>query len=810
MAFLNPSVRPASLQRALDAAAVMAPAGDGAGGAPAQPPRGPALWGALRRHFPLVLGAAVLAAAGAAVADRFVDPVYESSASVRVQPKDAHLPGVYVPTVTGIEVSNELDLLRSRTLAEEVVDLLGLRVRVRAPRAARPELLADVRASRGADTGTYTFERERGAFAVYTGRPARRVATARPGVPVQLAGATLVLAPTAASVPRLELRVDGFDAAVGALAEALTVERADRESQVIKIRYQSPDPALARDVPNAAVTGFLAMRRRGQQLETSSTADALRAQVRTVGAELARSDSALREFRERQQVVNPGVEGTTEIARLAQLRTERVQLGSERDALAALLRALDERSRTADAGELPYRQLVGFPTLMRNDAFWLYVRALTAVEEQRAALLVRRTPEDPDVLALTDRARTLEGQLRSTVTTYLDGLARQTAALDAELARTEGQLARLPGQEAEYARLERGPKVLGEMLTTLQTRLKEAEVAESVADPTVQRLDAAPLPLSPSRPRPARDVALAACAGLLVGLAAAFAREQLDRTVHTRDDVRHWAGLPVLGVIPHAPPGTAGVPGRDRYTPARALLSGPAARRAREAGGLLLSEAFARLHATTIAVWRPGGELLTVVVTSPLSGEGKTMTAGNLARAVARAGSRTLLIDADLRRGTVHARFGVPRAPGLAEVLAGEATLEGVTHLVSVGDGAVLAVVPAGGATDPTRRLVTAPRARAVFAAAAARFGSVIVDAPPINVTADAAVLASEADGVLLVARAGQTSLDALSHAAQQLGQTRATPLGVVVNDIHPLRDAAYGAEYRFYEDPYFQGTGVA
>lgn len=785
-----------------------APAAYGGDASSAPAPRRIPVWGVVRHHAWLVLGAGALAAVCAAVAERFINPVYESAASVRVEAKDAHLPGVYQSTTNGTEVADALDLMHSRTLAGQIVDSLGLRVRILSPQPARAGLFTRIHATRTTDTGTFTFVHEGTGFAVLTGKPTRRVAVVRPNEPVNLAGAILVPASEAAAESRIVVRVDGFETAVASLTEAMTIDRAGRESQVITIRYRSPDAALARDVPNVAVADFLAMRRHTQQVETGSTAAALRQQVQRVAAELARSDTSLLGFREQQRVVNPQEEGTTAIARLAQLQTQRLQVGSERDGLAALMTTLNARPANPDAGELPYRQLVGYPTLMRNEAVWTYVRALTAVEEQRAALLVRRTPEDPDVLALTDRAHTLEQQLRATATTYLDGLTRQTAALDAEIGRAEGQLARLPGQEAEFARLERGPKVLGEMLTILQTRLKEAEVAEAITDPTVQPLDVAPLPVRPIRPKPVQDIALAACAGLLLGLAGAFARERLDRTVRTRDDVRRWAGLPVVGVIPHTPRMASSV---LAVRPSIALDKrlGTGVRPARDSAGLILAEAFARLHAS-VAVSHTSGELHSVVVTSPLSGEGKTTTAGNLARAVARAGSPTLLIDADLRRGTLHTRFGIPRAPGLAEVLAGEMTLDEVVQMVSVGDGAMLAVVPAGAATDPARRLVTAARVRAVLTAAATHFDSVIIDASPINVTADAAVLASEADGVLLVARAGQTPLAALASAVQQLDQTRATPLGVVVNDIHPVRDAAYDAEYRVYDDPYFRAAQTA
>jgi tyrosine-protein kinase Etk/Wzc len=414
-------------------------------------------------------------------------------------------------------------------------------------------------------------------------------------------------------------------------------------------------------------------------------------------------------------------------------------------------------------------------------------------------------PEDPDVVALTERARTLEQQLRGTATAYLDGLTRQTAALDTELARTERDLARLPGQESEYARLERGPKVLGEMLTLLQTRLKEAEIAEAVQDPSVQPLDAATLPTRPLRPRPARDVPLAAGAGLLLGLAGVLLRERLDRTVRTRDDVQAWARLPVLGVIPRSPAPAAPALGRGRPDPgARRALPPAGGASRREQADLVLLEAFARLQAR-VAFAHGGARPHTIVVTSPLSGEGKTSTAGNLARAVAHTGSRTLLVDADLQRGTLHRRFGVARGPGMSELLAGTAAFDDVVHRVDVGGGVTLAVIPAGAPAGPERRLLTTARTAEVLKLAAARFENVIVDSPPLNLTADATVLAGAADGVLLVTRAGQTPLDALAHAAQHLEGARATTLGVVVNDVDPVRDSAYDAEYRYYADPYFQ-----
>ena len=776
-------------------------------------------WHVVRRQWWLIALTTGLAVLAALAMLRVMQPVYESAATVRVDPKEARLPDVYQRVATSgavSEVGNQVDLLRSRSLAQRVVDSLGLRVQLLRPGAARSRLLADVRGPSGADTGLFTLRREGPGpgFAVLVGDPAIRIGSARVGVPVRLAGAHFALTPAAAGHERIDVHVAGADAAIDALQKALQVARTGRESQVIVVGYRSNDPLLARDVPNALVAHLLTMRRSGEQLESSSTAEVLRGQIRTVAGELSRSETTLRDFRQRERVVDPKLEASTEITRFAQLQAERAQVGSERDALAALMRDLGSPSaRRAEGAERPYRQLAGFPTLLRNESTWGYVKALTEVEAQRAALLVKRMPEDSDVQALDQRAATLEGQLRATASTYLEALTRQVNALDAELGRYSRRLSDQPRKEAEFARLERGPKVLGDMLTLLQTRLKEAEVAEAVIDPSVQRLDVAPLPRKPVRPQPVQDVALAGCAGLLLGLAGAFARERLDRSVRSREDVQDWAGLPVLGVVPRLHesflPAAPQASPRAIARPGRRVRLPGGVRRVTSADRLAAFEAFARLQ-TRVTASGAARDLTSVVVTSPLSGEGKTTTAGNLACVLAQVGTRTLLVDADLRRSTLHRSFGLPRGPGLAEVLEGNALLGDVLQKVELGNGAVLHVLTAGAPVDPSRRLVTPERVRAFFDLAAERYDHVVVDAPPLNLTADAAVLAAEAQGVLLVARARHTPLEALAYAAQQLADASAPTLGVVINDIDPHRDAAYDAAYRYYGDPYLSSALTA
>jgi tyrosine-protein kinase Etk/Wzc len=492
------------------------------------------------------------------------------------------------------------------------------------------------------------------------------------------------------------------------------------------------------------------------------------------------------------------------------MQTQLGMLKEERGAIAALLAEVDAKAMGHKPGDpSPYRRLLAFPTLLQSEAATGLLQSLSAAENEREALLTRRTAEDSDVEMLDDRIQELERELRGIAATYHQGITSRVQSLDSSLAVFQQQLRHIPEKELQYARLERQPKVLEGVYTMLQTRLKEAEVAVAARDPSVRIVDAAIPPIRPIWPKPLVNGLAALLSGLVLGLAAAFSREYMDRAVRTRVDVRNSTGLPVIGLIPRIPKqafpvalnGKVRRPGRRHHSlpplivqlehaPNRALTI--------SAQDGLVAEAYGVLQ-TNIAFSRQDALAKTLVFTSPFSGEGKTTTVVNLGISLAQRGIRVLLIDADVRRGALHSAFGDVREPGLSEVIKGVAPFESARRSASVDRRGMLDYLTTGKLYPGESGLVTSEAMRNLLARAREEYDLVIVDTPPVNIITDAAILAATADGVVLLARAGVTEAPALTYAVEQLRNVRADVLGVILNDIDLRRDSAYDSAYKYF-----------
>ncbi len=587
---------------------------------------------------------------------------------------------------------------------------------------------------------------------------------------------------------------------------------------------------MARDVVNTVVDRFLLLRDDAQKTEVRSTIDFLTGQIASISLELASAEDELRSFRERAYVINPTVEGSTQVQRLAELQADRSSLEAERVALQGLVDEIEEAARRVTSidpqvgGVSPYRRLAAFPSLMQSEAFSDILRSLSTLENERANLVTRRRPEDQDVQVLSMRIAELEDQLQVFVSTYLAGLSSQVSSINATLSEFGDQLARLPANEVEFARLSRQPKLLGDMYALLQTRLQEAQVAQAVEDASVRIVDPAVLPQSSvTSARWAVSFAAVSMLGLLLGVVVGFVREYADNSVYTRSDVQVAIGVPVLGLIPRVKgkgfgvrafvgPTTPGQNGgallgsgeKSGSDPVVSLVrrdidpASPLAMLVREDGPNPVSDAYDRLHANILFAL-VDNEPKTLLLTSPLPGDGKTTTATNLAVALARRGLKTLLIDADLRRGQVNTVFKGNRTPGLTEVLAGSVPLSTAMQTVQVDRESKLHYLATGEFPTHPASLVGSPQMTKLMETLEEHFDRIIIDSPPVNIVADAAILARYADGVIVVARAGVTPQEALTLAAEQLSQARIQVVGAVLNDIDFERHGSYDPAYKSY-----------
>jgi capsular exopolysaccharide synthesis family protein len=616
---------------------------------------------------------------------------------------------------------------------------------------------------------------ESGAYQVADAAGAIVLAGARPGAPISFAGVELVLPVTAVS--ELSLEVLPFSQAVEEVQKRLDVGAVEDRGDVVRLTCEGSSPTAARDLCARLSQSYLALRSRLQQAEAEVTAEFLATQVEDVGKQLKAAEDRLERFEDKAMAVALNTQAQAEVGRLVEVRAQREAILAERDALHALMAEVENGSSAPE-----YWRLASFPTFMKtqNQAVTRMLESLVELQNRRNDLALRRSEENPDLIAVDERIAELETQLRSIAQTYEAGLSAQVDALGRTLSQASSQLQGLPERQLESARLTRQVNILEEMYRFLQTRLNEAEVARAVNLPSVRVVDQATLPYQPAFPRPLLNLSLATVLGLVAGVVLAFYRESSNTRIYEREDVEGALGVPVVGLVGQmSRPGPLAIPGGRP-----ALGSGMVKWRLdrdQEVGW----EAFRSL-ATELRFARaasPEGKPRTLAVTSTSRGEGKTLTVCNLAVAWASTSHRTLLIDADLRGSSVASFFGLPvRGPGLSEVLTGELTVEQAIRQVPRGDGRPLYVLPAGAYPTMPTELLDTDRFQEVLDWAAANFDLVLVDTPPLNVLADTATIASRVDGMLVVVRSGMTDQVALDLTLSRIGRAGGTIQGIVLN----------------------------
>lgn len=346
--------------------------------------------------------------------------------------------------------------------------------------------------------------------------------------------------------------------------------------------------------------------------------------------------------------------------------------------------------------------------------------------------------------------------------------------------------------ELERLRTQRIP--LNEQYTTLQRRIDDIQLDLGLQTGAAEVLDPALLPTTPIRPAPVRNALLGFVLGLVLGCGLAVLADYLDDTLKGNEDLeRHTAGFTLLGAIP--------LFGDWRNRGQARLIT-------REDPGAPSSEAYRALR-TSIQFMGLRRPLQTVLVTSPMSSEGKSTTLSNLAVTIAQSGRRVVVVDCDLRRPRIHQFFDLPNDVGFTSVLLGEVPVASALRNVplnlgasGVGASGSLRVLPSGPRPPNPSELLSTPRVAEILASLQGVADMVLIDTPPLLPVTDAVVLSQRVDGVILVATARVTGRREVRRAAELLRQAEAPVLGVVLNGANVDESYGYGYSYRYTYAP--------
>lgn len=544
-------------------------------------------------------------------------------------------------------------------------------------------------------------------------------------------------------------------------------------SRIVQLRFTSADPRLAAAALNSLTAQYIEQNQEFKKGASVESAEWLGQQLEAHRKQLQDSQMTLQRYRER--TVNTGsAEAGASLQRrlehlnaaLTQARTVRMQ----KESLAQRVEAV--RGDAADLIRLPpIATSPGMESLRRE------VTDLRQQDVELAQTMGERHPErvklrlaieaaerrrDDELIRLTDLIRS-EYQVAQSeeadLSAAVEALRRDEVAVSAH--------------QIEYDGLVRAATTDQQIFETLLQRAKETSVTTQMVASNIRVVDAATVPLAPTSPNRRVDLMLSLFFGSILAVAIAFLAEYMDKSIKSPDEVRSELGLACLGIVP-------------------LVTRGPEVLNVANGVPEAFTEAFRTVRTNMLLASRGEG-VRTVLVTSSGPNEGKTVVASNLAILLAQTGQSVVLVDADLRRPSVHGIFGLSREPGLSDLAAGRLKPSRTIHASSIPG---LWLVPSGPLPPNPSEILSSERFEKFIKVLGRTFDWVIVDSAPVMAVTDATLVARVVSGVLFVVAAEQSSTTVAQKAVEQLEVAQPRFVGAVINKVNLHRNAFYYSDY--------------
>jgi succinoglycan biosynthesis transport protein ExoP len=567
-------------------------------------------------------------------------------------------------------------------------------------------------------------------------------------------------------------------------------------TRLVSIAFSSPDPSLAAEIANVHVREFI---RQNYQEHAQTGAEAqhyLEGTLNEIEARVEKSEAALNRYRRQRGIVEFSLDGKNQLVsdRIADLNRAVVNAEAARISLGSDVHTIQGN----DYNSLP---AVTDSTLIQR-----LKEASAKLEGEYASLSNQFTLDYPPVAQL--HAQLLEAQRReqeevrkvteSIKARYNSAVERENE-LRREFEHEKDQAMALKDASLQDAVLSRDVETSRALYQSVLERIKMLGVASESQMTNITIVDPAELQTVPSSPKKELTLVLCGFLALLGGIGVAFVKEASDKGLKTADEVQSYLRFPNLATVVHfATPNTVDT------QPTELLLTrldenqelAVAGNQVTSARGLFSAagEAYRAIR-TGILLSRSERSPRTILFSSAIGGEGKSVTATNCALMFAQLDERVLLIDADLRRPHCHEILGRDSHPGLTEVLVG---LQELDKAIQSTSSKGLFFLSAGVTPPNPSELLGSHKMRGILAAAASSFDHVLIDSPPILPVSDSVVLSTLVDGVVMVVSA-QTAKDLVRDACSRLIYVGSKMLGVVLNNVDPQQGRSYAPYYTYF-----------
>ncbi len=580
-------------------------------------------------------------------------------------------------------------------------------------------------------------------------------------------------------------------------------------TRIIQVRFRSPNSDRAAQVVNNLMHTYIEQNFKTRFDSTMQASDWLNKQLVGMQIKVETSQEKLVKYQKEHDILGIDEKQNIITSKLDELNKGLTAAEADRMEKESVYRLV--QNNDTDAGSAATIGTGISQTSGQNTTSTL----LEKLREQEADLKIQVAqlstqfgPSYPKVAQLNNQMKEVDAQIQTELRKvssrlrgdYLAALQREQMLREA-MEKQKQEANKLNESAIEYSILKRDLETYRTLYEGLMQKLKEAGVTAGLKSSNLRIVDAARKPMVPAEPNIPRNLTFALALGLTTGIGLAFVLEALDNTVRTPEQAQAISALPSLGMIPLGSLiGEVGGPRLAVTTTSKETVELVTQARPQSQ----MAESYRALR-TSLLLTSLGAPPKVILVTSALPQEGKTTTSMNTAIVLAQKGSRVLLIDADMRRPSVHKALGMGPRTGLSNVLTGSAQL----HQAIVRSTLIptLYIMAAGTPPPNPAELLASANMRDVLNELREQYDHIVIDTPPTLSVTDAVVVSTSADSVVLVIRSGQTTRQALRRARDLLVRVNARIAGVLLNAAD-LKSADYYYYYEYrgkYGDRYYK-----
>ncbi|MFO7889331.1 MAG: polysaccharide biosynthesis tyrosine autokinase [bacterium] len=698
-------------------------------------------------------------------------PVYQAKALIEFQ-----------NVQDNISLRSRMVRLKSRPIMEEVVAELGLTLEIpdktnqEGIQINREDIFNYFSTVQDVKPGRYCIKfYQNGYFSIYHGRN-RLDSLSEKSLDDTLSynGMSFLLNPEIKRHKRADFLINYFNSTVNSLQSRLQFRPVGVGNMLVML-LKGRDPIIISRSLNMIADIFSEKSRKINKNQDDFVLGYLQQQCDIAHNKLSQYDYQLKSFRNRHP---EGLDEETQqvLVELDRLETQIEHIELDIDMLETFLNRLDATHEDYDpsiSAHTVYRQIANQRSLANSTELGLIKTQLDRLDREKAQLLASGRPSgNPDVVEINNDISILERKILSIAQKKIEELKKEKEEIKIEESELENKLENIPDEQLKAMKLQRERSASEDIYKMLLKRTREAQIKLAVESESVALLDPAVPPSRPSRKADMKKVAMGLMLGLALGFGSVLLLEELNKSIKTKEDVKNYLNMDLLGVIPQ-------VRFDDKFLEdsekAKSISSQIVTH---DYSPTPVGEAYRSLR-TNILFSREHGLLKSLIIASASPGEGKSFTATNLSIALAQQRSNTLLIDADLRRGVLHNIFKVPKKPGLTNYLTGVSSVKEILNETYIPN---LSLITCGSMIPNPSELLGSSKMKNFIKGLREHFDHIIFDTCPLNAATDAVVLGSFVEGVAVIVRANETNRDSLSNKISLFQKVQANVIGIILN----------------------------